>query len=421
MPVVTIVGAQWGDEGKAKIIEHLGARVDLLVRFAGGANYVQSLVSGGERVVLQLVPAAVMRRGSTCLLGQGMAIDPSLLLDEIASLVAVEAMNGKLFVCERAHVVLPHHALLDSLRNEAEGASGAKRRGVGPCYADKVARRGIQIADLLRPDAFRQKLAESVEAAAPTIRALGGEVPALAPIVDRYLACGEELEDHMVDGSQSVLRFVREGRNVVLEALLGTMVDLDHGHYPYVVGASTVAGAAPVGAGIPPRAVDRVVGVAKAYSTRAGAGPFPAELEGAIAAHLVEKGREVGATTSRPRRCGMFAVPEVRYAADVNGFDMLALTKLDVLTGLPEIPLCTGYEIDGVIMTSPPFEHASRAKPRIETLPGWTESLEDCRRFDELPENARRYVDAIERHTGLRIASVGVGPDRTIVHEDILG
>jgi adenylosuccinate synthase len=420
MAVVTIVGAQWGDEGKAKIIDQLGSRLDLLVRFAGGANYVQSLMAGGERLVVHLVPATALRHGSTCLLGQGMAIDPILLLDELAALRSGDALKGKLFVCERAHVVLPHHALLDNLRNEPEGASGARRRGVGPCYADKVARRGVLISDLLRPEVFESRLRESLDAAAPSIRALGGEVPAPGPIVEQYLACGELLAELIVDGSKSVRGFVEGKRNVVFEALLGTMVDIDHGYYPHVVGASTVASAAPSGAGIPTRLVDRVVGVAKAYSTRAGSGPFPLELTGLVASHLAEVGQEVGATSTRPRRVGMFGVAEVRYAAMVNGFDTLALTKLDVLTGLAEIPLCVGYDIDGVEIDEPPFDEVGRARPRIEMMPGWSEPLDDCRRFEDLPQNAQRYVQRIEKATGLTIASIGVGPDQTIVLRDLL-
>lgn len=420
MPVVTVVGAQWGDEGKATVIAELGARVELLVRYSGGANYVQSLVADGEHVVVSLVPATALRHGSTCLLGQGMVIDPILLEAEVASLRAVDAMRGKLFVCERAHVVLPHHALLDQLRSEPEGASGAPRSGIGPCYGDKLSRRGVQVMDLLRPEVFRARLAESLESAAPVIRALGGEVPAAGPIAEAYLRCGEAIEDLIVDGQKSVLTFVGEQRNVVLEGLLGTMVDVDHGHYPFVVGASTVAGGAPLGAGMPPHLVDRVVGVAKAYATRAGAGPFTLELGGAVAQHLATVGREVGAS-ARPRRCGMLGVPELRYAAAVNGFTQLALTKLDVLTGLSEIPLCVGYEIDGKREDEPPFEGAARAKPIVEMLPGWTESLEDCRRWDDLPANARAYVEAIETRADLSVASIGVGADRTIVREDILG
>jgi adenylosuccinate synthase len=420
MPVVTIVGAQWGDEGKATIIDQLGARVDLLVRFGGGAHYVQSLVSMGERVATSLVPATALRHGSTCLLGQGMAIDPVVLLEELAALRSIDALKGQLFVCERAHVVMPHHQLIDRLRNEAEGASGAPRKGVGPCYADKIARHGVQIADLFRPEVLRARLAESMEAATPIIRALGDEPPAIDPIVERYLSLGEQLEEHVVDGSKSVLGFVRDRRNVVLEALLGTMVDIDHGYYPYVVGASTVASAAPVGAGIPPRVIDRVVGVAKVYSTRAGAGPFPLELGGAIAKHLVDRGQEVSAQTSRPRRCGMFGVPETRYAAAVNGFEVLALTKLDVLTGLAEIPICVGYDVDGELTEEPPFDDAAHAVPRVEHVPGWTETLGECRTYDDLPAAARGYVERIEALTGLRVASIGVGPDRTIVRSDIL-
>lgn len=421
MPVVTVVGTQWGDEGKATVIAELGARVELLVRYSGGANYVQSLVAGGEHIVVGLVPATALRHGSTCLLGQGMVIDPIVLAEEVAALRAVDAMRGKLFVCERAHVVLPHHALLDQLRSEPEGASGAPRRGVGPCYGDKLSRRGVQVMDLLRPEVFRARLAESLENAAPAIVALGGEVPSAGPIAERYLTCADEIEDLIVDGHKSVLGFVSEGRNVVLEGLLGTMVDVDHGHYPFVVGASTVAAGAPIGAGIPPHLVDRVVGVAKAYSTRAGAGPFTLELGGAVAQHLATVGREVGASALRPRRCGMFGIPELRYAAAVNGFTQIALTKLDVLTGLSEIPLCVGYEIDGKREDEPPFVDASRSTPVVEMLAGWTEPLDECRRWDDLPANARAYVEAIERKADVRVASIGVSADRTIVREDILG
>ncbi len=423
MAVVTIVGAQWGDEGKGKVVDRLGPRVELLVQYAGGAIGAQSMVAGGEWLQFHLVPATALRHGSTCLLAQGMCVDPKLLLDELTSLREVDALRGKLFVCERAHVVLPHHMLLDALRAEPEGASGAARRGIGPCYADKVSRRGVRVSDLLRPEALRSRIAESIDAAAPTIRALGGEVPSADAVAKDYLALAERLEEHVVDGAKSVLGFVREGRNVVLEGLFGTMVDIDHGYYPFVVGASTVASAAPIGAGIPTRLVDRVVGVAKAYSTRAGSGPFPVELGGELAKHLVDRGGELSSSSGRARRVGMLGVPELRYAASVNGFECLALTKLDVLTGLAEIPICVGYEVDGSKLDEPPFEGASRAKPILEQLPGWSEPLDDCRRFEDLPANAQRFVRTLEERVGVPVASVGVGPDasQTVVLSDILG
>jgi adenylosuccinate synthase len=423
MAVVTVVGAQWGDEGKGKVIDQLGARVHLRVRYAGGASLVETMVADGEWLVFHLVPAAALRHGATCLLAQGMAIDPVTLLDELAALRSVGALNGKLFVCERAHVVLPHHQLLDALRREPIGASGTKRRGIGPCYADKVARHGVQIGDLFRPETLRERVAESVDAAAATIRALGGEVPNVGAIVDRYAALGDALEPLVVDGSKTVLRIVSEGKHVVLEGLLGTMVDVDHGHYPFVVGASTVASAGPNGVGIPPQLVDEVIGVAKAYSTRAGPGPFPVELEGELAEHLSRVGREVGAASAAPRRCGMFGAAEIRYAARVNGFKRLALTKLDVLTGLEEIPFCVGYERDGELLDEPPREASSGLRPRVERLPGWSEPLDECRRFEDLPVNAQRYVRRIEETTGVKVASIGVGPDigQTIVIEDLLG
>lgn len=420
MTVVAVVGAQWGDEGKGKIVERLAADAALVAQYAGGFSPGTSLMADGERLVFHVIPSGALKLGKRCLLGQGMAVDPRLLLEELATLEAHRAQHGELAVDLRTQVVLPHHIEIDRLRDEAEGASGAPRRGLGPAYADKVARRGVRMGDLLAPEVLREQIHASLEAASDALRSLGGTPPDVDAVVDEYAACGERLKARMLDGSRLIASLVREEKNVVLEGLLGTMVDVDHGFYPFVVGASTVAGGACTGTGIPPRMVDRVVGVAKAYTTRSGPGPLPSELDGELAQRLQDAGGELSPTTARPRRCGMFDVPVLRYAARVNGFDAVALTKLDVLTGLEKIPVCVGYELDGERCDEPPFEGYARMKPVVEEVPGWSEPLGDCRAYDELPDNARRYVEHIEETSGVPIDLVGVGPDRaqTIVRRE---
>ncbi|MBX3272757.1 MAG: adenylosuccinate synthase [Sandaracinaceae bacterium] len=412
MTVVAVVGAQWGDEGKGKIVEAIAPKAALVVSYAGGYSPGSTLVVEGERFVLHVVPAGALRSGRACLLAQGMALDPRLVLDELAILEQHGALAAPLEIDQRAQVVLPHHVLLDALRDESEGASGSPRRGVGPAYMDAVARRGVRMGDLLTGDGLAQRIEASIEASAHALRELGGEVPDPKAVHDEYVAAGEKLRARIVDGSRRITDLTAEGGTVVLEGPFGTMVDVTHGYYPFVVGSSTVAGGACVGTGISPRSVDKVIGVAKAYITRPGLGPLPSEVTGDLATHLQDRGGELSPTSARPRRCGMFDVPVLRYAARVNGFDEVALTKLDVLTGLDEIPVCVGYELDGDVRDEPPFEGQSRMQPLTEMLAGWRESLADCRTYAELPANARAYVEFIERNAGVHITRIGVGPDR---------
>ncbi|MFK7990824.1 MAG: adenylosuccinate synthase [Sandaracinaceae bacterium] len=412
MSVVAVVGVQWGDEGKGKIVELLAGEDALIAQYAGGYSAGQSLVAEGERLVFHAVPSEALSRGHSVLLAQGMALDPRLILDELGVLEQHHAQKGELFVDQRAQVVLPHHIELDRLRGEEEGASGTPRRGIGPAYGDRVGRTGVRIGDLLFPDALPALIERSIQAARPALAALGGEVPDVTALVDAYASAGEKLRPRIVDGSRRIAERAKNGQPVVLEGPFGTMVDLDHGYYPYVVSASTVVGGACAGTGISPSLVERVVGVAKAYTTRSGSGPLPSELTGEIAKALQDQGGEISPTTAQPRRCGMFDVPVLRYAARVNGMHAVALTKLDVLTGLESIPMCVGYELDGVEQDEPPFEGQGRMKPIVEQLPGWTESLGDCRGWDELPANARAYVETIEKKSGVPVTMVGVGKDR---------
>jgi adenylosuccinate synthase len=419
MAVIAVVGAQWGDEGKGNIVELLASEAAIVAKYAGGYDPGSSIVLEGERLVLHIAPAALLRMGARCLLGQGMAIDPRLLLDELATLEQHGAGHGRLEVCQRALVVLPHHVEIDRLRDEALGASGAPRRGVGPAFGDEVLRRAVHVGDLIRPSILKEQVRASVEGNAPLLASLGGKVPDTNAIIDAYSAFGERLRDRIVDGGRVLHDVAKAGKRVVIEGGHGTMVDIDHGYYPYVVAASTVAGGAAIGTGIAPRLIDRVVGVAKAYTTRSGAGPLPSELTGELANRLIDIGGEISPTTARPRRCGMFDIPVLRYAARVNGFDSVALTKLDVLSALDEIPVCVGYELDGEVRDEPPYEGGSRMQPLMEMLPGWKSTISDCREWTELPANARRYVEFIEQTSGVPIDVVKVGTDRaqTIVRK----
>lgn len=412
MTVVAVVGAQWGDEGKAKILDAIGRDAALIAQYAGGYHPGFSLVAEGERHVFHVAPADALRRGTSCLLAQGMALEPRLLLDELDTLEKLGVLSGELLVDQRAAVVLPHHIELDRLRDEQEGASGTPRRGLGPAYGDKVFRRGVRMGDLLDSSSLETQVKVSVAAWTRDLEALGGEAPDVAAIVDAYGALGERMKKHLVDGSRRIDALSAEGKLVLLEGPYGTMVDEHHGYYPFVVGASTVVGGACTGTGISPRSIDKVIGVAKAYITRPGSGPLPSEVTGDLATRLTERGSEISPTTAKPRRTGMFDLAVLRYAARVNGFDTVALTKLDVLSGFDEIPVCTGYELDGEVKDEPPFEGQSRMQPLVEMLPGWSEDLSECRSYDELPENARKYVEFIEQNGGVSVDLVSVGPDR---------
>jgi adenylosuccinate synthase len=417
MTAIIVVGAQWGDEGKGKMSDVLASEAKLLVQYGGGGNPGQTIAVAGNRLVFDILPPGPMRQGMGCLLAQGMAIDPKLLVDELALLREHDVSAGKVYVDRRAHAVLPHHILVDQLRQEEEGASGVRRRGIGPAYADKLARRGVQIGDL-SSERLEEKVETSLAGWRSIIESHGGTPPDTREIAGQLRALGDRLVSHFVDGSRLVTDAVAAGDNVVLEAPLGTMVDVDMGAYPFVVAASTIAAGAAPGVGLPPSAINRVIGVAKAYSTRPGRGPIGAEVTGDIAKHLIEHGQEYG-QDGRPRRVGMLDVAALRFARRVNGMTQLFLTKLDVLSGLDEVPVCVGYELDGVSLDEPPFEGLSRATPKIEMRPGWKDSLEGCRSLDELPDAARAYVRFIEEQVGVAVTMVGVGPDRaaTIVLE----
>lgn len=414
MSAVVVVGAQWGDEGKGKVVDLYAPYADLVVRYAGGANAGHTLVVSGEKVVLHLIPSGILHPDSQCVIAQGTVLDPNVLLEEIDALEQRGVRcSGRLFISDRAHVVLPQHRLVDALHEaKTGGAIGTTKRGIGPTYQDKAARRGIRMGDLLRTDVLRGKVETSLEGWAPTIAHLGGEQPDAASITETYAALGERLRPFVCDTGRIVGDAVKKNAKLLMEGAQGTMLDLDHGTYPFVTSSSAIAGGACTGAGIGPTAVSAVIGISKAYATRVGGGPFPSELHGEEAESLRKAGGEYGATTGRPRRCGWLDVPALRLAVRVNGMTEIALTKLDVLSGRGELKICVAYEVDGVRHDEPPYDNWDAIKPIYETLPGFAESVAACRTRADLPANAQAYVARIEELVGCKVGVVSVGPDR---------
>ena len=413
MPAVVVVGAQWGDEGKGKVVDLYARYADLIVRYAGGANAGHTLVVKGEKLVLHLLPSGILHEGKRCLIASGTVIDPAVLLEEID---AVEARgvntHDRVFLADRAHVVLPLHPILDGIREQGTGALGTTRRGIGPCYEDKVARRGVRIGDLLRPETLRARVSALYDHHAPFLAAAGVTAPDLEQTLRTMLRMGERLAPRIVDGTPLVSQALTAKQNVLLEGAQGALLDVDHGTYPFVTSSHAAAGGASVGAGIGPTRIDSVVGIAKAYATRVGDGPFPTELFGDEGDALRTAGAEFGATTGRPRRCGFFDAVALRRAAQVSGLDLIAVTKLDVLSGLPRLRICVAYEVEGERRDAEPYDGLGDVTPIYEDLPGFEGDLSSARRVEDLPTNARRYLARLEELVGVAIGPVSVGADR---------
>ncbi len=416
MAVTAVIGAQWGDEGKGKMVDVFAEQADLVIRYQGGANAGHTIVNPLGTFKLRLIPSGICYSGVTNLIGPGVAFDPETFLTEIAALEQREISTALLFVDERATLVMPWHRLLDRLEEEARGDAkiGTTLKGIGPTFADKAARRALKVGDLLDKEWLGNRVEWALAAINPILTKRFG-IPAMsaATVTEEYWAYGQALQERIIDSLPLVRRFLAEGQ-ILVEGQLGILRDPDWGTYPYVTSSSPLAGAAAVGAGIPPWAIRRVVGVAKAYTTSVGEGPFPVEVgEDAIGEYLREKGGEFGVVTGRPRRCGWFDGVATRYAAQVSGMTEIALTKLDVLDGLPEVKICTGYLIDGAVVdTVPPLRLMAMATPVFETLPGWSEPTAGARSEAELPENARRYIRRIEEIVGVPVRLVSVGPER---------
>jgi adenylosuccinate synthase len=418
MPSVCVVGAQWGDEGKAGIVDLLSVDADWVVRFQGGANAGHTVVVGEETFKLHLVPSGIVREGGPkCLIGQGVVVDPEVLFTELDELEARGvATEGRIFVSDRAHLLMPYHRVLDGLREDIkEGSIGTTRRGIGPCYADKVSYRGIRVADLLDPAWFDERLRGEVAARNRVITQVFGADPLdYDEMRDLFAAHRMRLEPMVIDGVRALGEAYELDEKILYEGAQGLLLDVDNGTYPYVTGSNASVLGLPSGAGIPPRRIGRAIGVSKAYCTRVGDGPFPTEDHGAEGEEIRRRGNEYGTTTGRPRRCGWFDAVAGRYAAQVSGFDELAITKLDILSGIEVLKLAVAYEHEGRRITTFParLRVLEEAEPVYESFPGFEEDLGSARTFDDLPATAKDYLKAIEDLVGVPIRIVSVGPER---------
>lgn len=427
MPALVVVGAQWGDEGKGKTTDILGTRVDYVVKPNGGNNAGHTVVVGGEKYELKLLPAGILSPNVTPVIGNGVVVNLEALFEEIDMLESRGADTSKLRVSADAHLVAPYHQVIDKVTERFLGkrAIGTTGRGIGPTYSDKSGRLGIRVQDLFDESILRQKVEGALRQKNELlVKVYNRRAILVDEVVDYFLSFAERLQPYVTDTSLLVNEALDRDELVVMEGGQATMLDVDHGTYPFVTSSNPTAGGACVGAGIGPTRINRVVGIVKAYTTRVGAGPFPTELFDEMGEHLQTKGGEFGVNTGRPRRCGWYDAVVARYAARVNGFTDYVLTKLDVLSELESIPVCVAYDVDGVRvdempMTQTGFHHA---KPIFEHFDGWQSDITGARTFEDLPPNAQAYVEALERLSGCRISVIGVGPDReqSIVRHDLI-
>lgn len=425
MANVVVIGAQWGDEGKGKITDLLSKSADVVVRYQGGVNAGHTVVVKDQTFKLHLIPSGILYPDTECIIGSGTVIDPRGLIEELDQLEALNISTENLLISETAHVTMPYHRLLDQASEERRGSYkiGTTGRGIGPTYADKSERTGIRVIDLMDSEGLKEQLRWTISYKNVILEKLY-ELPPLDAdaVIAEYLGYAERLRPHVVDSSLKIYDAVQKRRNILFEGAQGTLLDLDHGTYPYVTSSNPVAGGACVGSGVGPTMIDRVIGVAKAYTTRVGEGPFPTELSGRMGELLCDRGAEFGTTTGRKRRCGWFDAVIGRYAVRINGLDCLAITKLDVLDELEEINVCVAYEIDGQRCHDFPSNARdfARCKPIYKTLPGWKQSTDHCRSLDDLPRQALDYLKFLAElmEVPIAIVSLGASRDQTIIVED---
>ena len=427
MPAIVLLGAQWGDEGKGKATDLLGDRVDYVVRYQGGNNAGHTVVIGDQKYALHLLPSGILSPNVIPVIGNGVVIDPAVLLTEIKGLNERGIDTSKLKISTNAHLITPYHRTIDKVSERFLGKSkiGTTGRGIGPAYADKINRIGIRVQDLFDPSILKQKIEAALhDKNQILIKVFNRKGITVDEVLDEYLAYAQILKPYVVDTALLLDQALKSGKNVLLEGSQGTLLDVDHGTYPFVTSSNPTAGGASTGSGIGPTKITRVIGILKAYTTRVGSGPFPTELFDADGEALRKIGGEVGVTTGRNRRCGWFDAPIARYAVRVNGLTDFFLTKLDVLTGWEKIPVCVAYEVDGVRVEELPASQTDfhHAKPIYEYLPGWKENISKAKSVDDLPNNAKEYVKFLEKVSGAPISAIGVGPgrDETIVVRDLI-
>lgn len=426
MPAVVLIGAQWGDEGKGKVTDYLAQRADVVVRYQGGNNAGHTVVVGDQEFKLHLIPSGILYPGTTCVIGNGVVIDPKVLVKELEYLKARNININNLRISERAHLIMPYHIRLDELEEERKGANkiGTTRKGIGPAYMDKSARTGIRIVDLLDEEEFSEKLKHNLQSKNNLLeRVYDSPGFAFQEIYDEYLGYAEKIKHLVADTSVIIHEALDAGKNVLFEGAQGTLLDLDHGTFPYVTSSHPVAGAACIGAGVGPTDISKVIGVVKAYTTRVGEGPFPTELTGEMGDFIRSAGHEFGTTTGRPRRCGWLDCVILRYAARVSGLDSIAITKLDVLDQVEKIKICVGYNCEGQELRDFPssLKVLAKCQPIYEELDGWMEDTSNVRSYEDLPVNAQKYIERISELIGVKAAIIAVGPKReqTIVIDSI--
>jgi len=434
MPVSIVIGSQWGDEGKGKIVDLLSPQVDIVARYQGGANAGHTIVwenqeGGDDEFVLHLVPSGIFHEGVTCVIGNGVVLDPKAVLDEIEKIKSLGIdVEGRLKISHNAHLIMPYHKAIEAAQEEERAAAsdddaiGTTGRGIGPAYTDKFARTGIRVVDLLEEEVLRQKLRRSIEEKNAILRDIyDAEALDVDRIVDEYVEFDQRIDDYVTDTSKYLCNSLDRDARVLAEGAQGSLLDLDFGSYPYVTSSHPTAGGCCTGLGVPPTEIDRVLGIAKAYCTRVGNGPFPTELETETGERLRQKGGEFGATTGRPRRCGWLDLVALRYTSMVNGFNELAVTKLDILSGMDPLKVCTQYRYDGTTTRRFPSEAQTlnRVEPIYKTLPGWEQDISDVQHIQDLPSEARDYLAFIEEYLDVDIGLVSNGPRRSQIITDV--
>ncbi len=417
MSVQILVGTQWGDEGKGKVVDSLGKNLDYVVRFAGGNNAGHTVHVGSEKFVLHLLPSGVLHKQSKCILGTGIVFDPAVFLQEIDELEQRGFTTEHVFISKRAHLIMPYHVILDGLWEafKGDGKIGTTNRGIGPCYSDKFDRIGLRVGDLLNPEEFAKKLKNALSIKNQLlVKFFQKEELSFEDIFNSYQEMAQKLKHRIIDSEQELQIAVSNDKNILLEGAQAMMLDIDHGHYPYVTSSSPTTNGACVGSGIAYRHINKSIGVCKAYATRVGEGPFVSELDDEVGEELRTKGGEFGATTGRPRRCGWLDTVVVKHAVDINGLTDIALTKMDILTGMDEIKICVAYEINGQRVNYIPaeIEENQIAKPIYETIKGWSEDITQCKSFNDLPKEAQDYITKIEELVGCKVSFVSNGVDR---------
>ncbi len=429
MSTLVVVGSQWGDEGKGKITDLLSEEVDIVVRYQGGCNAGHTVVKGDQQFIFHLIPSGILHPGKKCLIGNGVVIDPESLLREIEDLrkKGIE-IDGNLFIDSKAHVVLPYHKTLDEIKEEKRGKNklGTTKKGIGPAYMDKIARTGIRIADLIDKKTLSEKLKINLEEKNEIFEKLYSiktSKQEQKDLIKRYQEYGQLLKKYVIDVSLLVNQAIEEDKKILFEGAQGTLLDIDHGTFPYVTSSNPVAGGACIGAGVGPTKIDKVLGITKAYTTRVGSGPFPTEIEGKLGEYIRQKGGEFGATTGRPRRCGWFDAVVVNYAVRINGMESMALTKIDVLSDLDKIKICTSYQCNGKLIKEFPanLKTLKNCTPVYEEVEGWKSNISQITRYEDLPPQLKAYISRIEELVKTKIIIVSVGPKRsqTIIREKI--